>query len=160
MVIVLMGVTASGKTTVGRLLARRLGWTFFEGDDFHSPSSIEKMKQGIPLNDADRGPWLKAIREAIRSRLEQGENAVIVCSALKRSYRRMLQVNSKVVFVYLKSDIELIRRRSQLRTAHFMNPGLVKSQFEALEEPQSGLTVDASLSPPEIVRLIRVHLSL
>jgi gluconokinase len=160
MIIVLMGVTASGKTTVGRLLAQQLGWKFFEGDDFHSPASIEKMRQGVPLNDADREPWLKALRDTIRSRVVQGKHAVVACSALKRSYRRMLQVDRDVVFVYLKTDIDLIRRRTQHRTGHFMNPGLVKSQFEALEEPKTGIMINANLNPAKIVRLIRGHLSL
>lgn len=159
MVIVLIGVTASGKTTVGKQLARQLRWAFFDGDDFHSPVSIEKMRRGIPLTDADREPWLNMIRETIRSNVVQGTSAVIACSALKRSYRQILQVDSQVIFVYLKADIALIQDRSKNRIGHFMDPALVQSQFDALEEPQGALEIEASLSPGEIVQRIRSRLS-
>src|SRR5262245_7081753 len=111
MIIVLMGVTRSGKSTVGKLLATQLGWRFFEGDDFHSPKNIEKMRRGEPLKDADRRPWLEAIREVIRTAIDRGENAVIACSALKESYRKMLQIREQVSFVYLKASIALIQHR-------------------------------------------------
>lgn len=159
MVIVLIGVTASGKTTVGKQLARQLRWAFFDGDDFHSPVSIEKMRRGIPLTDADREPWLNMIRETIRSNVAQGTSAVIACSALKRSYRQILQVDSQVIFVYLKADIALIQDRSKNRIGHFMDPALVQSQFDALEEPQGALEIEARLSPGEIVQRIRSRLS-
>ncbi len=159
MVIVLIGVAASGKTTVGKHLAQELRWEFFDGDDFHSPEGVEKMKHGLPLTDADREPWLRAIRETIRSNLDQSKNAVIACSALKRSYRQILQVSPQVVFVYLKADIELIRHRSRSRRGHFMDPALVQSQFDTLEEPQEALEIDARLSPGEIVQLIRSQVS-
>src|SRR5262245_62330949 len=103
MIIVLMGVTGSGKSTVGKLLASQLGWKFVEGDDFHSPKNIEKMRRGEPLNDADRRPWLEAIREGIRTTIDRGEDAIIACSALKASYRKMLQVRGQVSFGYLKA---------------------------------------------------------
>jgi gluconokinase len=158
MIIVLMGVTGSGKSTVGKLLAQQLGWKFVEGDDFHSPANIEKMRRGMPLNDDDRRPWLEAIRESIRKMVERSENAVIACSALKHSYRQMLRITGEVVFVYLKANIDTVRERLRNRTGHFMNPDLIQSQFDTLEESEQALRVDASLPPGEIVRRIRTQL--
>src|SRR5437899_800125 len=123
MIIVLMGVTGSGKSTVGKLLVQQLGWKFFEGDDFHSPANIEKMRRGMPLSDDDRRPWLEAIRESIRQMVERSENAVIACSALKHSYRQMLRITGEVVFVYLKANIDIVRERLKNRTGHFMKIG-------------------------------------
>jgi len=153
-----MGVTGSGKSTVGKLLAQQLGWKFFDGDDFHSPANIEKMRRGMPLNDDDRRPWLEAIRESIRQMVERSENAVIACSALKHSYRQMLRITGEVVFVYLKANIDIVRERLKNRTGHFMNPNLIQSQFDTLEESEQALRVDASLPPGEIVRRIRTQL--
>jgi len=153
-----MGVTGSGKSTVGKLLAQQLGWKFFEGDDFHSPANIEKMRRGMPLNDDDRRHWLEAIRESIRKMVERSENAVIACSALKHSYRQMLRITGEVVFVYLKANIDIVRERLKNRTGHFMNPNLIQSQFDTLEESEQALRVDASLPPGEIVRRIRTQL--
>jgi gluconokinase len=153
-----MGVTGSGKSTVGKLLAQQLGWKFVEGDDFHSPANIEKMRRGMPLNDDDRRPWLEAIRESIRKMVERSENAVIACSALKHSYRQMLRITGEVVFVYLKANIDTVRERLRNRTGHFMNPDLIQSQFDTLEESEQALRVDASLPPGEIVRRIRTQL--
>lgn len=158
MIIVLMGVTGSGKSTVGKLLAQQLGWKSFEGDDFHSPANIEKMRRGMPLNDDDRRPWLEAIRESIRQMIERSENAVIACSALKHSYRQMLRITGEVVFVYLKANIDTVRERLRNRTGHFMNPDLIQSQFDTLEESEQALRVDASLPPGEIVRRTRTQL--
>ena len=159
MIIVLMGVTGSGKSTVGKLLAGQLGWKFFEGDDFHSPANIEKLRRAEPLNDADRRPWLEAIREVIRAAIDRGENAVIACSALKESYRRMLQIREQVSFVYLKASIALIQDRLKNRTGHFMNPHLVQSQFDTLEAPEEALQIDAGSTPAEIVQIIRNRLA-
>jgi gluconokinase len=159
MIILLMGVTASGKTTVGKQLALELGWRFLEGDDFHSPENIKKLRQGMPLNDEDRKPWLEVIRETIRATLARGENAVIACSALKETYRRMLRVSEQVIFVYLKATIPLIQERLRRRVGHFMNPNLIQSQFDTLEEPEDALQIDAGLTPAEIVRIIRNKLS-
>jgi gluconokinase len=158
MIIVLMGVTGSGKSTVGKLLAQQLGWKFFEGDDVHSPANIEKMRRGMPLSDDDRRPWLEAIRESIRQMVERSEDAVIACSALKHSYRQMLRITGEVVFVYLKANIDIVRERLKNRTGHFMNPNLIQSQFDTLEESEQALRVDASLPPGEIVRRIRTQL--
>src|SRR5262252_1376606 len=140
MINVLMGVTGSGKSTVGKILASQLGWKFVEGDDFHSPKNIEKMRRGEPLNDADRRPWLEAIREVIRTTIDRSENAVIACSALKESYRKLLQIHGHVSFVYLKASMALIQDRLKNRVGHFMNPDLVQSQFDTLEEPEQDVT--------------------
>jgi gluconokinase len=159
MIIILMGVSGSGKTTVGRSLAREIGWNFYEGDDFHSEENIARMRRGIALADEDRLPWLQAIRKTIQAALDRGENAVIVCSALKSSYRRMLRISDDVVFVYLKAGASLVQERLKSRTGHFMSPELLKSQFDALEEPEEALAVDASMPPEESVRIIRNKLS-
>jgi len=160
MIIILMGVTGSGKTTVGGLLARKLRWKFYEGDDFHSPANIEKMTRGMPLSDQDRRPWLKALRDIVRSMIERGENGVIACSALKKSYRRMLKVSDEVIFVYLKASIPLIQKRLKQRTHHFMNPTLIESQFATLEQPRDALRVDADSTPAQVVQCIRERLSI
>jgi gluconokinase len=160
MIIVITGVTGSGKTTIGRLLATELQWRFFEGDDFHPPINIEKLKRGEPLDDQDRLPWLTAIRDTIRAVIGRGENAVVACSALKESYRRMLRISPQVVLVHLEANPELIEKRLTQRIGHFMNRGLVRSQFETLEEPQAALQIDAGLTPKEIVASIRSRLSL
>jgi gluconokinase len=160
MIIVLMGVTGSGKSTVGELLARQLDWGLFDGDDFHPPANIEKLRRGVALEDKDREPWLRAIRECIAAIIDRCDNAVIACSALKHSYRRVLHVSDDVVFVYLNADMALVRKRLKKRSGHFMNPDLLQSQFDALEEPDNALAVDASLPPAEIVRQIREQLGL
>jgi len=160
MIIVLMGVTGSGKTTVGKLLADELGWKYYDADDFHSSASIEKMKQGIPLDDVDRKPWLESLRDLIRNRLERAENCVLACSALKASYRDYLLVNDEVRLIYLKGDYQLIHKRLSDRSSHYMNPKLLDSQFDLLEEPKGHLAIDVSSSPPEIVKNIREHLGL
>ena len=160
MVIVLMGVTGSGKTTVGRLLARELGWEYYDADDFHPRANVEKMTSGIPLDDADRRPWLETLRDLIRSSLERGENAVLACSALKESYREYLLIDERVSLIYLKGDYGTIQKRLSERRGHYMNPKLLDSQFDTLEEPEQGVHVDVSSSPDEIVHHIRNRLGL
>jgi gluconokinase len=160
MIIVITGVTGSGKTTIGKLLATELQWKFSEGDDFHPLVNVEKLRRGEPLSDQDRLPWLTAIRDTIRSAIDRGENAVIACSALKESYRRMLRISPEVILVHLEANPELIENRLKHRTGHFMNPALVRSQFETLEEPEAALQIDAGLAPGEIVGEIRSRLSL
>jgi len=160
MIVVLMGVTGSGKSTVGRLLARQLGWSFIEGDDFHSAANVEKLKRGEPLNDADRKPWLEAIRRSIDAAIARNENAVIACSALKGSYRSMLEVPGQVIFVYLKASVALIQERLRRRVGHFMNPNLIQSQFDALEEPSTAIGVDAGSTAEEIAQAIRRKLAI
>jgi gluconokinase len=158
MVVVLMGVAGSGKTTIGRLLSKELGWKFYDADDFHSPANVEKMRSGIPLNDADRKPWLQTLNNLIRNSLERSESAVLACSALKESYRKFLLIDESVRLIYLKGDYETVRKRLSERREHYMNPSLLDSQFETLEEPKEGLHVDASLCPEEIVRAIKGYL--
>jgi len=159
-VIIIIGVSGSGKTTIGRLLSGELGWKYYEGDNFHPPANIEKLKSGVPLDDADRKPWLESLRDLIRNCLEQGDSAVVACSALKQRYRDFLLVDERVILIYLKGDYELIRERLSKRRGHFLNPNLLDSQFAALEEPKTAMQVDVSLSPAEIVKSIRSALRL
>jgi carbohydrate kinase (thermoresistant glucokinase family) len=135
-ILVVMGVSGSGKTTVGRPLAQRLGWDFKEGDELHPRANIVKMSRGQALDDADRAPWLDAVREWIDGEVEAGRSAVITCSALKRAYRdRLSQGRPEVRLVYLKGDQAIIDGRLKLRTGHFMPASLLASQFETLEAP-------------------------
>src|SRR5258707_3424684 len=154
MIIILMGVTGSGKTTVGRLLAEDLGWTYFDADDFHSELNIEKMKGGTPLNDADRIPWLERLRELVRDCLLKSENAVLACSALRESYREFLLLDERVKLVYLRGNYQMIRKRLAQRRGHYMDPALLNSQFETLEEPSECLRIDAAFEPREIIQMI------
>lgn len=157
MVIVIIGVSGSGKTTIGRLLARNLGWRFLEGDDFHSAASTAKIREGVPLTDADRWPWLAALREQIQDLLKGREQAVLACSALKRAYRDLLRLEC-VQFVYLKGDYELIRQRLEGRKGHFFDARLLMSQFDTLEEPRRALVAGApDVIASEIVQ--RLNLS-
>jgi gluconokinase len=158
MIIVLMGVTGVGKTTVGCALADELQWRFADGDDFHSPANVAKMHAGIPLTDEDRLPWLQSLQDAIRGCLASGENLVLACSALKASYRKLLRLSPQVKLVYLRGTRDLITKRLLSRQGHYMNPHLLRSQFETLEEPTDILTVDASLPLAEIAQQIRAGL--
>jgi gluconokinase len=134
---VIMGVSGSGKTTIAQGVAARLGWHVLEGDKFHPPANVRKMSQGIPLEDADRLPWLEAIAAAIDRMRAQGLPAAIACSALKRKYRDILiGKRPDVVLVYLKGSSELIGQRMAKRAGHFMPPTLLASQFATLEEPE------------------------
>jgi carbohydrate kinase (thermoresistant glucokinase family) len=158
--VVLMGVSGSGKTTVGRLLAQRLGWTFLDADDFHPPANVEKMRRGEPLVDADRGPWLQALADDLRVRLDRGESAVLACSALKQSYRNRLRVDERVRFVVLRADPDVLRRRLADRPGHYFAPSLLASQLETLELPRDALILDASGSPNVLVHEIETALGL
>jgi len=158
MVIILMGVTGVGKTTIGSAFAQKLQWRFADGDDFHSAANIAKMHAGVPLTDEDRTPWLQSLRNAIAGWLASGENVVLACSALKASYRKVLLVSSQVKLVYLRSSFELIAGRLALRQGHYMNPHLLRSQFDTLEEPKDTLTIDAGLTVAQIVKEIRTVL--
>ncbi|HEY6154490.1 MAG TPA: gluconokinase [Candidatus Udaeobacter sp.] len=163
MIIIVFGVSGAGKTTVGKLLARELGWHFLEADDFHPAANIEKMRKGRPLTDDDRWPWLEQLRQQIERSLASGENAVLACSALKRAYRDRLRVNDDVKFVFLRGDYALVEKQLRSRHGHFMNPDLLHSQFNDLEEPQPGehaLTVELGLTPDEIVEDIEAKLHL
>lgn len=158
-VIILFGVTGSGKTTIGTLLAKQLNWQFYDADDFHSTTNVEKMRQGMPLTDADRQPWLESLRQLIQTCVDQHEHAVLACSALRESYRQVLQVAGETQFVYLKGDFALIQERLKNRHGHYMNPALLTSQFAALEEPDASICiVDISPTPSEIVQTIRERL--
>ncbi len=150
MVYVLMGVSGCGKTTVGKLLAEKLGLPFFDADDFHPASNIEKMRNNIPLDDDDRAPWLAAIAGKIRQ-ASTARGAVVACSALKKKYRQLLGGSSPAIcFIFLTGDRELIGRRLLQRRGHYMPPDLLDSQFAALEAPDEGLTVSVDKSPSEI----------
>lgn len=160
MIVLLMGPAGSGKTTVGKLLASQLSWDFFDGDDFHSPANIEKMSRGVPLTDADRIPWLNSLHEAILRWQAEGRNAVLACSALKRSYRELLTINNDVKLAYLRSTYELLRERLRSRKGHYAGEQLLASQLADLEEPTDAITVDVAGSPAEIVAEIRKRLPL
>ena len=149
MVVIILGVSGAGKTTLGKLLARELGWAFYEADDFHSPANVEKMHAGIPLTDEDRWPWLESLGELIKRCLAAGENAILACSTLKKAYRRHLRVNSEVKLVYLRGDFTLITDQLRHRHGHFMNPALLRSQFADFEEPQPA---EGVLRARELVR--------
>jgi gluconokinase len=161
MVIILMGVAGAGKTTIGQLLAGELGWKFYDGDDYHPKANIEKMRQGIPLTDEDRIPWLTAIRRIILESVSEGEDAVIACSGLKQSYREsLLKENEPVTLVYLKGDYGLLHKRLEHRHDHFAGEELLASQFATLEEPQDALMVDVSQEPAAVVESIKRGLHL
>jgi len=154
-IVIVMGVSGSGKTTVAVMLAGALGVDFLEGDDLHPRSNVEKMKSGTPLTDADRLPWLQAIAQRIDDWRSQGKSGVVTCSALKRAYRNILiGERPEVRLVYLKGSRELIHQRMAARHEHFMPVGLLQSQFATLEEPgadERPVVVDVAGSPPEIV---------
>ena len=151
MFIIVMGVSGSGKTAVGQLLARRLGCAFYDGDDFHPQSNKEKMEQGIPLTDEDRAGWLQALAHLIQDNLDHQQAGVLACSALKESYRRILRVDQvQVNFIYLKGSYDLILERMGKRRHHYMAPGMLKSQFGVLEEPKDAWIMDIH-QPPEVI---------
>ncbi len=155
MVVILMGVTGAGKTTVGRALAEQLQWKFVDGDDYHSTANVAKMQAGIPLTDIDRIPWLASLRTAIQGWLAAKENVVLACSALKSSYRQVLLRSPQVKLVYLRADRQLIVERLAARKNHYMSPQLIGSQFATLQEPADAVKIDAALPPPDAVLKIR-----
>lgn len=152
-VLVVMGVSGSGKTTIGQALARRLNFEFIEGDEFHSRANREKMHAGQPLTDADRKPWLEALRSRIAAMLARKGNAVLTCSALRQSYRDMLAMPG-VQFIYLKVSEPVVRERLAKRRGHFFNPALLESQFATLEEPRDAVVVDADRPDLEVTQQI------
>ena len=162
MVLVLMGVSGSGKTTVGNLLAAQLGWRYVEADDFHPAANVEKMRAGTPLTDADRRPWLDVLRLKVDGLCEGGIDAVLACSALKHAYRDYLERDEPgcVRYVYLHGTEEEIRDRLAARKGHFMNPKLLESQFDALEPPADALWVSVEGTPEAVVAEIRRGLRL
>ena len=157
-----MGVSGSGKTTVGKLLAKQLGWRFIDADDYHPASNVEKMHAGIPLTDADRRPWLDVLRQQIDTACERGEDVVLACSALKHAYQEYLERDepTSVRYVYLQGSETLIQQRLTARTGHFMNPNLLHSQFETLEPPEDAIRVDIAPTPEVIAAEVREKLGL
>jgi len=158
MIILLMGVSGAGKTTIGKLLAETLSWEFSDADNFHTATNIEKMRLGIPLNDADRKLWLEDLQAAIKNWLQENKNVVLACSALKTNYRQMLMIDSCIHLVYLKGSFDVIETRLKARQNHFMTEKLLKSQFNDLEEPNNCIYVDVSELPEVIVKKIRTGL--
>ncbi len=161
MILLLMGVAGAGKTTVGKLLASQLGWQFADADDYHSAANVEKMRHGIPLTDADRAPWLQALRALISDRLTAHKNAVLACSALKQSYRDILRISPEVRIIYLRVSSQALHRRLGERHGHFMTEAMLQSQLADLEEPKAAVIIDADVLPAEIVAEItsRLHLT-
>jgi|SRR6266404_423036 gluconokinase len=159
MIVVLFGVAGSGKTTIGHLLAEELGWNFYDADEFHPASNLEKMGQGIALTDADRWPWLETLRELLKERIARKENLILACSALKEEYRDYLQISDEIKWIFLKGEYGLVADRFEQRRGHFMNSDLLRSQFETLEEPKrDALVVDVDATPERIVQIIRRQL--
>lgn len=155
MIVLVMGVSGSGKTTIGEALAKELGWRYVEADDFHPKANVAKMKAGIALDDADRWPWLDAINSALVGFQQDGQSVVLGCSALKEAYRRRLANNLRDFrVVYLKGDFELIEKRVKARTHRYMPASLLESQFDTLEPPERAIEVDVSLPIVESIRRI------
>jgi len=149
--LIVMGVAGSGKTSVGKALAARLGWDFFDADDFHPPENIAKMAAGVPLDDADRAPWLAALHDLLESTLRAGRHPILACSALKERYREeLMKGNDGIRVVYLKGGYDLILSRMAARAGHYMKPGMLRSQFDALEEPADAIRADIGRPPEEM----------
>jgi gluconokinase len=158
MIIVLMGPAGAGKTTVGQLLAARLGYRFEDADAFHSPANVRKMSAGIPLDDADRESWLAAIDRALRVWSREGTGTVFACSLLKRAYRERVHLGPETKLVYLRVTPEVVAERLTARRGHFADARLLASQFAALEEPTDAIVVDATRAPEIIVEEIVARL--
>ena len=154
MILLVMGTTGSGKTTIGTLLSKKLGWIFLDADDLHPPANIAKMKQGIPLDDADRVPWLARIHEELERLGEAGNDCVLGCSALKQSYRETIGAGLDMKIVYLKGTYDEMRAHILARHGHFAGEGILAGQFRDLEEPQDAIVVSVGQTPDEIVRQV------
>jgi gluconokinase len=153
--IILMGVSGCGKTSVGKGLSKALGWPFYDGDDYHSQTNIEKMAQGIPLNDDDRQPWLKKLHGLIIDHLETNQSLIVACSALKATYRNILKGDREEVdFVHLKGSFDLISTRMRKRSEHYMRADMLRSQFADLEEPEDAFTISIEKPVAQIVKEI------
>ena len=150
-----MGVSGSGKSSVGQSLSEQLGWPFYDGDDYHSAENVRKMAKGIPLSDLDRTNWLETLHKLISEKLRGGENLILACSALKEKYRQQLRTgNEGLVFVFLEGDIDLIWSRMQTRNDHYMKPEMLKSQFDTLEPPRNALILNIDQPISELVQEI------
>jgi len=155
MVFVIIGPMGCGKTTIGQTLALCLGWQFYDADDFHPEANKKKMAQGIPLEDSDREPWLKILHQIIQEHLADGRSMILACSALKRKYRRILGIDQlQVHSIFLQGSYSLLEERIAARSHQYMAKGLLQSQLDTLEEPDSGLTVDIAGTPDEICQTI------
>ena len=155
MVIILIGPMGCGKTTIGQILAEKLGWQFHDADDFHPAASKQKMSKGIPLDDSDREPWLKTLQTLTQKYLSDKTNMILACSALKKKYHCVLGIDQHQVFsVYLKGSVSLLQDRIARRSHEYMAKNLLKSQLSTLEEPETGLVVDISGTPEQISRSI------
>ena len=152
----LMGVSGSGKTTVGRKVARRLGWKFVDADDFHSAEAVQKMSSGLPLDEPDREPWLARVAAEIRARVTSGPDTVLACSALRERHRRSLAGDrpGDVVFIFLRASRKVLEHRLAARRGHFFRPDLLASQLATLEEPEDAICVDASASPADVAEAV------
>lgn len=157
MLIIVTGVSGTGKTTIGLGIAKTFGLPFFDADNFHPKENIEKMSQGFPLNDEDRMPWLQALADLLTKNEATG-GAVLACSALKESYRGILKVNENVKWIHLKGDRELIWRRMLARKNHYMKASMLDSQFATWEEPAYGLKLNISQTPEEMVSKALIYL--
>ena len=160
MFILVMGTTGAGKTTVGKLLAARLGWTFLDADDFHPAGNIEKMKQGITLTDADRIPWLESIHAKLVQLRAAGSHVVLACSALKQIYRDHLSAGQDMRIVYLRGSYEVMRQHILKRHGHFAGEAILADQFADLEEPQNALVLDVQRTPGDLVSDVIAQLGL
>jgi gluconokinase len=158
MIVLVMGIAGSGKSTVAAALAAALGFELIEGDDFHPPENVRKMAQSIPLTDADRWPWLWTLKQEMEAVSARGGSAVVACSALKRAYRDLLLKNG-VQLLYLKVSAPVAQARLAARSGHFFSPALLQSQLDALEEPSDALTVDADRDKETVVRTLLAHLA-
>jgi gluconokinase len=154
MIVVVMGVAGSGKTTVGSMLAEALRCSFLDADTLHPARNADKIARGVPLSDADRLPWLSAIHDRVTDAFRRGETLVVACSALKQSYRAVLAGDIPVIWVYLRGSQRLIAQRLEGRTGHFAGPRILSSQFAALEEPADAIVVEVSQPPADIVARI------
>jgi len=159
MIVIVMGVTGSGKTTVGVLLAKRLGWDFLDADDFHSATNKAKMHQGIPLTDVDRMPWLAAMHAKLLQLDSEKRSAVLGCSALKQSYRDVLMEGVRAKLVYLKGSYDFIANRLRSRKGHFADEHILAGQFADLEEPTNAIVADIASSADKIVDEVLRHLN-
>jgi len=160
MIVIVMGVVGSGKTTIGTLLSSQLGWAFADADDYHPQSNVDKIRNGIPLTDEDREPWLYLLRTAIVAWIAAGKNVVLACSALKRSYREKLGASPEVRFVYLKGTHALIADRLRSRRGHFAGESILSSQLADLEQPEGAVVIDIHGSPEQIVAQIKRTLAI